>query len=115
MPKPLLVATPHVIDTLNKMDSYVKKESNLVQDIHAQPTEEPIINLDIKGLVPVRVITGDGVAGYICDIFENGLTEPATKQGRVFLANGNSTIYTLPAGTVMYAQPAKISRQGSNN
>ena len=56
-----------------------------------------------------------GVNGYVCDLFENGLTNPATGRGIVFLANGNSTIYTLPPNTILYVQAVPIAIMGADN
>lgn len=111
----VLGATQKVMDALDKASSYMQKDSEAVQDIHPTPDDGSYTNFSSTSFVPVRVVQGNGVTGYICDIFEKGLSEPPTKQGRVFLANGNSTIYVLPAGTVMYAQAVEVQKMGSNN
>ena len=111
----VLGATERVLSILNKASEFFRKETELTQDIHNTPTEGQYINTVGQTFIPVRVVSGNGVTGYVCDIFENGLNEPATKQGLVFLANGNSTIYPLPVGTVMYAQKIYIERLGTNN
>lgn len=110
----VLGATDKIMDVINKADNYFNKTSENLQDVHPKD-EEHHIETGFAQFVPVRVVSGNGVVGYICDIFEKGLSEPATKQGRVFLANGNSTIYNLPVGTVMYAQAINVSKLGTNN
>ena len=110
----VVAANEKAINAINKADQFFNKISENAQDVH--PTEDQIfIDTSYSQYVPVRVVSGNGVTGYICDIFENGLAEPATKQGRVFLANGNSTLYVLPVGTVMYAQAINVAKLGTNN
>lgn len=109
----VLGATNKVLDTLNNVNSYIQKSYEATPDVHNQDSNENFSWPRPGDFIPVRVVSGNGVTGYICDIFENGLSEPPTKQGRVFLANGASTIYVLPEGTVMYAQPIQVQRFGS--
>ena len=115
MPIDVLEATPRVMNALKKAEGIQSNLDESLQDVHPTPDDGGNINTLNGILVPVRIVSGNGVAGYICDVFENGLNNPATKQGRVFLANGNSTIYVLPAGTVMYAQLLNVTKMGSNN
>lgn len=42
-----------------------------------------------------------------------GLDNSPTTQGTVYLANGASTLWALPAGTLLYVQKAQISTMGS--
>ena len=85
----------------------------MVHDVHST-SDDIEINTMSTIYIPVRVISGDGLIGYTCNIYENGLNNAPTKQGKVYLANGASTIYPLPAGTVMYAQLTEVQRLGSN-
>lgn len=110
----VLGATERTISALKKAEGLIGKENELTHDVHHTP-EDANIDLKYQQLVPVRVVSGNGITGYICDIFEKGLSEPATKQGRVFLANGASTIYTLPVGTVMYAQKIVVEKIGTSD
>lgn len=114
MASKVLGATDRVLNALKKAEGLIEKQSELTQDVHTTP-EDVKIDLANQQLVPVRVVSGNGITGYICDIFEKGLSEPATKQGRVFLANGASTIYTLPVGTVMYAQRIVLEKIGTSD
>lgn len=109
----VLAATEKAINAINKADQFFKTLSENAQDVH-QVEDSISIDTTFSVFVPVRVISGNGLIGYTCDIFENGLNSPATKQGIVFLANGASTIYTLPAGTIMYAQQIYLQQIGSN-
>lgn len=59
-----------------------------------------------------KVISGDGISGYKCDIYANGLDNGATEQALVFLANGGSTLYTIPAGTILFVQKIAIPVYG---
>lgn len=52
-----------------------------------------------------KVNSGDGISGYNCSLYENGLDNPATKTITVFLSNGGSTFYSIPPGTVLYVYP----------
>lgn len=110
----VLAATEKAINAINKADAFFNSLKENTQDVH-QSDDMNVIETGFSQFIPVRVVSGNGVTGYICDVFENGLTNPATKQGRVFLANGNSTIYTLPVGTVMYAQAINVTKIGTNN
>lgn len=109
----VLGATNRVINAIRKADKIEFKESELTHDVHNVP-DETKVNISNQLFVPVRVVSGNGVIGYTCDIYEHGLSESPTKQGLVFLANGASTIYSLPTGTIMYAQLIEIQKLGSN-
>lgn len=110
----VLAATPATVDTLKKAYHLVNKQIQTSEE--SQNNTKPAqTNIHSDNIVPVRVISGDGVNGYTCDIFENGLDKQATKRGIVYLANGNSTIYTLPAGTILYAQQINIATMGTGN
>ena len=108
----VLGATPKIIDTLKKADKLVNNQfQRNAQDQKANISIKSAINSN--AVVPVRVISGDGVNGYLCNIYENGLTNDATRQGIVFLANGNSSVYVLPAGTIMFAQQVALTQLGT--
>lgn len=108
-----LSASEKVLDILKKADIYLNHQKEDVQDEHKE-NDETKINNAYSLFVPVRVISGNGLAGYLCDIYENGINNAATSQGTVFLANGASTIYALPPGTVMYAQKINLQQIGTN-
>lgn len=93
----LLAATPKTISTLKKAEQVINRLDESADFKHKQSANNVDLSLGYNyKIVPCKVVSGDGLNGYTCDIYENGLTNPATKQGIVFLANGNSTIYTLP-------------------
>lgn len=109
-----LAATPQVIDTLKKANKLVNS-TNL--NTNQSPSKQPLTRIEgnlngTTNLVPARVVEGSGLYGYVCDIFANGLTEAPTDRGTVFLANGGSSIFSLPPGTVIYVQKMSISVQG---
>lgn len=113
--KKAVEATPTLIDTL-------KKAKVLVNTIQYSSPSKPIVSKDnrqenslpiVGQILPARVVGGDGTIGYTCDIFGNGLDNPATTQGIVYLANGASTLWVLPPGTILYVQKAQISVMGS--
>jgi len=109
----VLKASDKVIDVIKKAARHLNSQKEDAQDVHSTP-DETNINNSYSLFVPVRVVSGNGINGYLCNIYENGLNNAATSQGTVFLANGASTIFTLPAGTVMYAQKIKIQQIGTN-
>lgn len=109
----VLAASEKVLDTLKKADIHLNHQKEDVQDEH-KSNDDIRVNNAYSLFVPVRVINGNGLSGYLCDIFENGLNNAATSQGTVFLANGASTIYALPPGTVMYAQKISLQQIGTN-
>lgn len=109
----VLAATPTTIDVLKKAQIFLNQKSEVTSSA-SLPT--PNIEADVVGgsdLIPARVIEGDGVNGYICDIYEAGLNEIPTSQGKVFLANGNSSFYSLPMGTILFVQKLSINVMGS--
>jgi hypothetical protein len=59
-----------------------------------------------------KVISGDGINGYTCNIYKNGLDNPPTEQSLVFLANGGSTLYRIPANTILYVQKIAVPVYG---
>lgn len=59
-----------------------------------------------------KVISGDGIKGYKCQIYKNGLDNPYTEEATVFLANGGSTLYTIPAGTILFVQKIAVPMYG---
>lgn len=110
-----IAATPQVIDTLKKANRLVNSTNlNVKQSESKQPISQ-ITTTSISGplkLIPAKIISGNGLQGYICDIFENGLNDAATSRGIVFLANGASTIHVLPAGTILYVQKTSVNVEG---
>lgn len=59
-----------------------------------------------------KVVSGDGIKGYKCQIYKNGLDNPYTEEATVFLANGGSTLYTIPAGTILFVQKTAVPMYG---
>jgi hypothetical protein len=110
-------ATPQVIETLKKVNRLVNSSSlntNTVNNSSKVAKIEGQI-LGSTPLVPAKVKEGNGIAGYFCDIYGNGLSEPPTDQGTVFLANGASSIFALPPGTVIFVQKYNIPIHGGVN
>lgn len=114
MAEKVLAATPKVIDTIKKanqlvnssnLSETVKKGSNVVKEMNTT-------NHAAAPLVPAKVITGNGIIGYTCDIYANGLSEAPTDTGTVFLANGASSIFSLPPGTIIFVQKYPIVMHG---
>jgi hypothetical protein len=113
--KKAVEATPTLIDTLKKAKVLVNTTKYNPETKPAPPKDNRQENsLPVVGQIcPARVVGGDGTVGYTCDIFGNGLENPATTQGIVYLANGASTLWVLPPGTILYVQKAQISAMGS--
>lgn len=88
--------------------------NNLTENNQNIPTDQNNYQQP-QGIIPARVVSGNGVIGYTCNLHANGLTETPTGQGLVFLANGASTFYALPAGTVLFVQAVEISIMGTND
>lgn len=110
-----LGATPKVIDVLKKTEKLVNTTNLAVNQNDVKLPKTTLVNSEAKtNLIPARVITGNGIHGYICDIYANGLTESPTDRGTIFLPNGGSSIYSLPEGTVLYVQKIAISIDGSD-
>lgn len=113
--KKAVEATPVLIDTLKKAKilvnttRYSQQSKPPVSKDNRQENSLPIVGQ----ILPARIVGGDGAIGYTCDIFGNGLDNPATTQGIVYLANGASTLWVLPPGTILYVQKAQISAMGS--
>lgn len=113
----VLAATPEVVDTIKKANTLVNKSS--LNDQGPRPTiNNPKMAGGIKQvneLVPAKVVSGNGVIGYTCQIFGNGLDQPSTETGTVFLANGGSSIFQLPVGTVLFVQKYSVRVFGGVN
>lgn len=117
MARKILEATPGVVDTLKKANVLVNS-STLKDQLQQGVKILTKIDGNISGqsdLIPAKVVSGDGLNGYLCNIYRNGLDNPPSEQGTVFLANGASTIHTLPAGTVLFVQKTSIPIHGSAN
>lgn len=110
----VLGATTEVLDTLKKA-SLLVNSSKITDEYKNGKNPSTLNNAENQKaiLIPAKVISGNGIDGYLCDIFENGLGETATSQGTVFLANGASSIFALPAGTIIFVQKIAIPIQGS--
>lgn len=113
----VIEATPKVIDTIKKANKLVN--SGTLSD---QAPNSSILQTQMNGsltgaqkLVPAKVKEGNGITGYLCDIYANGLGEPPTDTGTVFLANGASSIFVLPAGTIIFVQRYPIVVHGGVN
>ena len=100
-----------VIEANRKTIETLQKANRLCNSAVLTPNErtKKVLTQEINGqvnanatLIPAKVKSGNGLVGYECDIFKNGLSEPATEVATVFLANGASSIYALPPGTVIY-------------
>lgn len=110
----VIAATPKVIDTIKKanilvnsstLSETIKKGATTLREMNTQSvTSAP--------LVAAKVKSGNGIIGYTCDIYGNGLAEAPTDTGTVFLANGASSIFVLPAGTIIYVQKYPIVVHG---
>lgn len=117
MPMKVIEATPKVVDTLKKANRLVNS-SSVVGGQSSNPVSVKKAEGQFVGsvpIVPAKVKEGNGIAGYFCDIYGNGLTEPPTDQGTVFLANGASSIFALPPGTVIFVQKYNIPVHGGVN
>lgn len=117
MAEKVLAATPKVIETIKKANQLVnsstltdsiQKGANVVKEMNTT-------NHTAAPLVPARVIEGNGIIGYTCDIYANGLAEAPTDTGTVFLANGASSIFSLPPGTIIFVQKYPIVIHGGVN
>ena len=110
----VIAATPQVIDTIKKANQLVNS-SNLSDSLQKGPTvvkEMNTTNHTAAPLVPAKVIEGNGIIGYTCNIYSNGLSEAPTDTGTVFLANGASSIFSLPPGTIIFVQKYPIVMHG---
>lgn len=117
MRKKVLEASQQVIDTIKKANQLVN--SGTISD---QAPKSNILQTQMNGsltgaqkLVPAKVKEGNGISGYLCDIYGNGLSEPPTDTGTIFLANGASSIFVLPAGTILFVQRYPIVVHGGVN
>ena len=110
----VIAATPKTVDTLRRSADLVTKLDETTSQ-QQKNIPGPSISLTSVPIIPAKVVSGDGLNGYVCDLYENGLTNPVTGRGIVYLANGNSTIYTLPVNTVLYVQSVPIAIMGSDN
>lgn len=111
----VLAATPKVVNTIKQAADVLNKIQLSGQD----PTKSNILTTKVDGnlqgsvpIVPAKIKEGNGLTGYLCDIYANGLTEPPTSEGRVFLTNGASSIFVLPPGTVLFVQKYNIVMHG---
>jgi hypothetical protein len=107
-------ASPKVIETLKKANTFFNS-TNLMSD----KSTGRVLTTQMEGqlggsspLIPAKVKSGNGLIGYECDIFRDGLSEPPTEVGTVFLANGASTIFALPVGTIIFVQKCAIPVHG---
>lgn len=110
----VLGATPEVIDTIKKAS--IMLNSSKITDEYPNVSKQDVMENDptsLPTLIPAKVISGNGIDGYLCNIFGNGLSQPATSQGTIFLANGASSIFSLPEGTILFVQKISIPIQGS--
>lgn len=110
----VIAATPKVIDTIKKANQLVNS-SNLSETLKRGSTvvkEMNTTNHITAPLVPAKVVEGNGIIGYTCDIYSNGLAEAPTDTGTVFLANGASSIFSLPPGTIIFVQKFPIVVHG---
>lgn len=110
----VIEATPKVIDTLKKANTLVNSGKVIDQ---APPNRVNTTRLEASmnignQLVPAKVVSGNGITGYLCDIYGAGLGEAPTNQGTVFLANGASSVFSLPVGTIIYVQKYPIVVHG---
>lgn len=117
MAEKVLAATPKVIDTIIKANQLVNKSSlnDSIQKGVNVVKEMNTTNHTTAPLVPAKVIEGNGIIGYTCDIYANGLSEAPTDTGSVFLANGASSIFSLPPGTIIFVQKYPIVIHGGAN
>lgn len=113
----VLAATPEVVDTIKKANILVNKST-----VSDRGVERSYSNAKMAGgikqvneLVPAKVVSGNGVIGYTCHIFGNGLDQPYTETGTVFLANGGEGIFQLPVGTVLFVQKYSVRVFGGVN
>ena len=110
MAKRVVEATPEVLDTLRKARILVNKGNDGVQGIDGTTLPDDTQELiPANTQVPAKVKSGNGIVGYTCDIYGNGLTQLPTSEGLVFLTNGASSLYTLPVGTVLFVQAMDVS------
>lgn len=110
----VIAATPQVIDTIKKANQLVNS-TNLSETVKTGTNvvkEMNTTNHIAAPLVPAKVIEGNGIIGYTCDIYSNGLSEAPTNTGTVFLANGASSIFSLPPGTIIFVQKYPVVIHG---
>lgn len=114
MAKKVIEATPKVIDTIRKANQLVNSSTIIDQapPNRVNTTRMESTTTTAGTLIPARVIGGNGLTGYQCNIFENGLSEPPTSTGTVFLANGASTIFVLPPGSIIFVQRFPVAIHG---
>ena len=113
----VLAATDGVVQTLKKANVLVNKAKLQDKGVDNDPSTLSFTKgLNRPGeLVPARVVSGNGVIGYTCEIFQNGIDQPATKQGTVFLANGGGSLFELPVGTILFVQKYTVRVFGGVN
>lgn len=114
MAKKVIEATPKVIDTIRKANQLVNSSTIIDQapSNRVNTTRMESKSTTAGTLVPAKITGGNGLTGYLCNIFENGLSEPPTSKGTVFLANGASTIFVLPPGSIIFVQRYPVTVHG---
>ena len=71
MAQQVVAATPEVLDTLRKARVIVN-QMNLGQDsVGGMTLPDNTIQITNDALIPAKVKSGNGVNGYICDIYGN--------------------------------------------
>jgi hypothetical protein len=90
----VIEATPQVIDTIKKASVLVNSGSDSYQKSQKADTKVDFKNLSSpdSNLIAARVVSGDGIKGYTCDIYGDGIENPPTKRGIVYLPNGRFNI-----------------------
>lgn len=99
----VIEATPQVVDTLKKASVLVNTGTDSYQKKPEADRKVDFKNLSSpdSNLIAARVISGDGIRGYTCDIYGDGIENPPTKQGIVYLPNGRFNIIQVSAWNVI--------------
>lgn len=71
MAQQVVAATPEVIDTLRKARVLVNKTDLGQETVGGNTLPDNTIQITNNSLIPAKVVSGNGVNGYVCDIYGN--------------------------------------------
>lgn len=71
MAQQVVKATPEVLDTLRKARVLVNKNNLGQEGIEGNTLPDNTIQITTKSQIPAEVKSGNGMNGYVCDIYGN--------------------------------------------
>lgn len=110
----VLEASPKVVDTLVKANNVLNTIELNDRTNFKKISNDTIFSNSSNDLIPAKVVSGNSISGYSCRIYRNGLDEPYTDTGTVYLPNGSSTLNVLPEGTILFVRRLALPIFGGN-